>query len=234
MLIIVRHGRTAANARRLLQGRVDHPLDELGRRQAVAAGQAIRLSVGDPNAPGLGPVPPVAQVISSPLLRARQTAEIVREQLGSVAAVQAIVEDSGWAELSYGEWEDRPVAEVAASEWKDWRADPHFAPPGGESLVTLTERVWSACERAAEAVGDEGTVVVCSHVSPIKAAVAWSLGLGDPEAAVAMSWQMHVDQAQITWVGFRRDEPVLWSFNSTEHLIGAAWDASSTGGRATK
>ncbi len=231
MLIIVRHGRTAANARRLLQGRVDHPLDELGRTQAIAAGQAIAASIaastGTHGANAGLRVPPVSHVIASPLRRASQTADIVAEQLGARDSAAVRIEDDGWAELSYGDWEDRPVADVPIEAWNAWRADAHFAPPGGESLVALTERVWLACERAAEVIGDDTAAVVCSHVSPIKAAVAWALGATDVASAVAMSWRMHVDQAQITWVGFRRGEPVLWSFNSTEHLMGAAWDAAA-------
>lgn len=191
-------------------------------------------------------MPPVAEIVSSPLLRARETADVVSSQLrpdesspdesspdASRAAVSMVVDD-GWAELSYGDWEDRPVADVAAADWNAWRADAHFAPPGGESLMALTERVWLACERAARAARDGDTVVVCSHVSPIKAAVAWALGVDDLEAAVALSWRMHVDQAQMTWVGFRRGEPVLWSFNSTEHLMGPAWDAAVDAERARR
>ena len=62
--------------------------------------------------------------------------------------------------------------------WSRWRADPTFAPPGGESLAAVGERVRDACADLADAA-DGGDVVVISHVSPIKAAIAWALGVDD-------------------------------------------------------
>ncbi len=188
MLIIVRHGRTAANAGGLLQGRADNPLDEEGRSQA----EAIAAALGD-----------VDLVVSSPLLRARQTAE----PLGLDIEI-----DDRWIELDYGEWEARPVADVTPESWAAWRADRHFAPPGGESLASLNGRVAAACGDLIEAARNQ-TVAVFTHVSPIKSAMAWALGVDDE-----ISWRLHVAQAQISRIVIRGDRPALTSFNDTSHL----------------
>ena len=90
--------------------------------------------------------------------------------------------------------------------------DAAFVPAGGESLATLAERVMSACESLCEAAA-ETDVVVVSHVSPIKTAVAWALGLG-----AEIGWRSHLDQASITRISFGSRGPLLRSFNETGHL----------------
>ena len=185
MLVLVRHGRTTANATGLLLGRADPPLDEHGRQQAAA----LAASVAD-----------ARRVVCSPLRRARETADA----LGLPVEV-----DERWIELDYGELDGRPIAEVPADLWRRWRADVAFAPPGGESLAALGRRVRAACEDlAAEAAGHD--VVVVTHVSPIKAAVAWALGVGDE-----LSWRLHVAPASITRIAVRDGWGVLTTFNWT-------------------
>jgi broad specificity phosphatase PhoE len=183
VLILVRHGRTEANATALLQGRLDLPLDDVGLRQAREVARAIG---------------PVDRVISSPLLRATQTAE----PFGAATTV-----DDRWLELDYGAYDGMPLAEVPADSWVRWRTDPDFATPGGESMGELNVRVRAACTDAYE-LAREQTVVVVSHVSPIKAAVAWAVG-GD----LAMSFRLFLDQAAVCRITVGRDGPILSSFN---------------------
>jgi probable phosphoglycerate mutase len=198
VLILVRHGRTAANAAGLLQGRADHPLDEVGQAQAARIAAALA---------------DVDRVVSSPLARARQTAA----HLGRDVEV-----DDRWRELDYGEFEGRPLHAVSAQDWAKWRGDPHFAPPGGESLLALHERVCAALDELAAAARRD-TVVVVSHVSPIKSAVAWALGTG-----VELSWRITVDQASISRVLVGPQGAVLRAFNETGHLAGL--DGATSGG----
>lgn len=196
MLILVRHGRTSANAAGLLQGRVDNELDEVGVRQASQIAAALSRTDRPPD-----------RIISSPLLRARQTAQATAELTGLEIAI-----DERWSELDYGEWDGIPISEVRAPDWQRWRADTGFAPPGGESLAQLNDRVDAACnELAALAAGRN--VAVFTHVSPIKSAVRWALGTSDE-----ISWHLHVSQAQITTIGFRGPMPRLSVFNDTSHL----------------
>jgi probable phosphoglycerate mutase len=90
-----------------------------------------------------------------------------------------------------------------------WRAEDGTAPEG-ESLDSLSRRVESFC---LEALEDDGLVVAVSHVSPIKAAAAWALGVDG-----TVAWRMFLGLASITRVGRGRSSPVLLSFNETGHL----------------
>ncbi|HEC10404.1 MAG TPA: histidine phosphatase family protein [Acidimicrobiales bacterium] len=186
MLILVRHGRTAANASGLLQGRLDNPLDAHGHRQARGLAQSL----------------PVAdRIVASPLLRARQTAEALASATGEVDI------DERWLELDYGEFDGRRFSDLPAGVWERWRDDPGFRPPGGETLAELRERVWAACDDLAEEAA-AGDVVVVSHVSPIKAAVAWALGTRED-----LSWRMHLSTASVTRVDTGGGRVRLVEFN---------------------
>ena len=181
MLVLVRHGRTAANASGLLLGRADPPLDEHGRAQAAALAAAVadaRRVVSSPAAAGPGdgrrPRPP---------RRGRRAA--------------------GWSSTT-GSSTGARIADVPADLWRRWRADVDFAPPG--------RRV--AGRPRAGGCGPPATtwpprrprrdVVVVSHVSPIKAAVAWALGVGDE-----LSWRLHVAPASVTRIAVRDGRGVL-------------------------
>lgn len=193
MLILLRHGRTQANAKGLLQGRIDPELDDLGQRQAAAAAEWLG---------------PVDRVIASPLRRARDTAAALT---GSVDDVEI---DDRFIELDYGEWEGRPVGDVAPETWQQWRSDLHFTPPGGESLYDLGVRVRSGLAALADEASSTDVVVV-SHVSPIKASVAWALGQSDE-----LTWRTRLGQASICRIDFRGGEPQLLEFNTTAHVRG--------------
>jgi broad specificity phosphatase PhoE len=187
-LYLLRHGRTAANAGGLLLGRADPVLDDLGQAQAAALASVV-------TAP--------ARVISSPLQRCRSTA--------AVFGVPVEV-DERWIELDYGDWDQQPLGSLPAGAWEQWRADLDFRPPGGETLAELGRRVRAACaEVAADAAS--GDVVIVTHVSPLKAALAWALGVGDE-----ISWRLHVQPASVSRVGIRPQGPVLLTFNETAHL----------------
>ncbi len=190
-LIIVRHGRTAYNAQGLLQGRVDNPLDAVGEQQAAVLGDHI--------APLLDGQ---AVIMSSPLLRARSTAAALAERTGI-----EIVIDERWIELSYGVYDGVPQGEVPADVWARWRDDPHFAPDQGETLAQVQKRVSQACEELLESLQGR-TAVIVSHVSPIKSAVAWALGVD-----VGVSWRTHLDTASMTRITLTSRGPVLRSFN---------------------
>jgi broad specificity phosphatase PhoE len=188
MLFVVRHGQTTANATGLLLGRADVPLTDTGLEQAAALA---------------GAVGPVARVISSPLQRARQTA----------AAFGAPVDvDERWTELDYGIYDERPITDVPSELWDHLRADKEYAPPEGESLASLGRRVRSACDELVEEA-TASDVVVVSHVSPIKAAVAWTLGAGDE-----IAWRTFVGLASITRIGLNERGPLLRTFNEMAHL----------------
>lgn len=188
MLILVRHGQTQANAEARVLGRADPPLTELGQRQATAMAAAVGS---------------VDRVVASPLLRAAQTAEC----FGVPVEV-----DERWIELDFGEYDERLLTDVPADVWQRWRGDTDYAPPGGESLMSVGERVRAACEALADDARDRNVVVV-SHVSPIKAAVTWALGTGDE-----VIWRLFLDLASVSKVQIGPHGPVLRTYNDTTHL----------------
>ena len=192
MIAFVRHGQTELNRAGRLQGRVDAPLSEVGVQQAAALAESFAGSS-------------VARVVSSPLQRAVATAAAIAGRHGLDVEV-----DERLIELDYGEWDARALSDIAPADWAAWRADPAFAPPGGERLAEVTARVSSFCADAL----DGSSVVAVSHVSPIKAAVCAALGVGE-----AVTWRMQLAVASVTRIGARPDGGAyLASFNEVHHL----------------
>jgi alpha-ribazole phosphatase len=189
MLILVRHGRTGHNASRRLLGRLDLPLDELGERQAAALGASPLFAE-------------VTRVVSSPLQRARATAEA----LGRPVEV-----DDRWIEVDYGIYDGLPLGEVPASLWDSWQQDQEWCPEGGESMAAVGRRVRSACDDLWSSAVSEDVAVV-THVSPIKAAVGWALGVD-----VGTGARLFVDTASVCRIGAGRFGPALHSFNEVHH-----------------
>jgi probable phosphoglycerate mutase len=191
VLYLVRHGRTAANAQGLLQGRLDPPLDELGHRQA----EAMAAMIG-----------PVDEVICSSLGRARETASYFMAE-GAEPEI-----DDRWIEIAYGEYEGVPVGEVPPDVWQAWRTNTQFRTRGGESFGDLDGRVRDALGELSDRI-HERNIVVVSHVSPIKAAVAWSLGV-----TMDIMFHCHLAQASLCRVDRGRFGPVLHSFNEQSEV----------------
>jgi probable phosphoglycerate mutase len=194
VIAFVRHGETATNRAGRLLGRADPPLTEAGRAQAAALGAAF--------AAGTRPL----AVVSSPLQRALETAAAIAAPSGL-----EVERDERLIEIDYGEWDERGFEDVPAEDMRRWRADPAFVPPGGESLAVVQERV-SECAADLLARSGDRLVIAVSHVSPIKGAVAWALGVG-PE----ISWRMRLDLASVTRIG---RGPSLLTFNEVARAPG--------------
>lgn len=193
-LLLARHGETVPNRRGVLLGRDDPPLTDRGREQARAL--AGWVSALEPS-----------RVISSPLSRCFETAATVAD-----ACSLEVVAEERLVELDYGEWEGLSFDDIPDEASSRWRADAHFRPPGGESLADVQERVGAWCRELGRSQ-DDTTVVAVSHVSPIKAAVAWAL-----DAAPDVAWRMFVDVASVTRLGLRSDGGVLLGFNERSYL----------------
>ena len=196
--LLLRHGQTAMSVQKRYAGRSDVPLTDTGVRQAAAA--AKRLA-----AAGIG------AIVTSPLQRTVRTAE-------EVAAVTGlpVMTDDGFRETDFGDWEGLTFAEVRErwpSEVTAWLADPLVGPPDGESFAEVGERVTAALHRVL--AGRQGqTILIVSHVTPIKTLVAAAL-LAPPPAL----YRMHLDVAALCEIDWYADGPaVLRSFNDTAHL----------------
>lgn len=178
-VILVRHGRTTANATGMLAGRTAGVrLDKVGRDQAART--ALRLA----------PVPLVG-VVSSPLERCRQTARIILDQQTGEPAMPI---ERGITECDYGEWQGRALKELAKEKlWSVVQTQPSAAAfPGGESLTAMQARAVSAIRRldaSFESRHGAGAVwVAVSHGDIIKSILADALG-------------MHLDLFQRIYVG---------------------------------
>ena len=198
--LLLRHGETPMSVQKRYAGRSDVPLTDTGVLQAAAAAKRLASA-------GIG------VIVTSPLLRATQTAQEVAEVTGA-----PVVTDQGFRETDFGAWDGLTFAEVRQrwpAEVTTWLADPAVAPPGGESLVEVGARVTEALHRVLTG-HQQQTILIVSHVTPIKTLVAAAL-LAPPAAL----YRMHLDVAALSEIDWYADGPaVLRSFNDTGHLTG--------------
>ena len=196
--MLLRHGQTPMSVQKRYAGRSDAPLTDVGVQQAAAAAKRLASA-------GLG------VIVTSPLLRTVQTAQQVAAVTGA-----AVVTDDGFRETDFGAWEGLTFAEVRerwSAELAAWLADPEVAPPGGESFTDVSARVTAALHRVLTVRAGQ-TVLIVSHVTPIKTLVAAAL-LAPPAAL----YRMHLDVAALCEIDWYADGPaVLRSFNDTGHL----------------
>lgn len=197
--ILLRHGQTALSVERRFAGRGDVPLTETGRQQAAAV--AARLK-------GRGAID---LVVSSPLSRARHTAEAVAEATGA-----GLLIDEDLAETDFGAWEGLTFAEVM-KRWPDematWMGSADVAPPGGESLSGAARRALTSLDRLL-AEHQFQKMVLVSHVTPIKTIICRAL-LAPPAAL----FRIQLDVASLSEADWFADGPAqLRSMNDTAHL----------------
>lgn len=165
-LVLVRHGRTSYNVQGRLQGRLDIDLDEVGRRQVAAT------------APVIAAMEPAA-VLSSPLQRARHTAEAIAS-----AAGVSVREDGRLVEIDVGVWSGEKASQLRRNDptyAAGMTARDDYVRPGGESAGEVAERIIAVC---ADAVGEHAgqTVVLVSHGFALRTAAAYLMG-GDYAAS---------------------------------------------------
>lgn len=203
-LLLARHGMTALSPAKRFSGIGDPDLSAAGRAQAAAL--AVRVAAISTATEG-----GVTAVVSSPAARARQTAGAAADALG----VAAVVEDE-LHETDFGAWEGLTFAEARASSpeaFERWLADSAAAPPGGESFDAVTERVLRARDRVL-AGHPRATVLVVSHVTPIKTLVRAALG-----APASALYRMELDTASLSSIAYFADGAAsLRRFNDTAHL----------------
>lgn len=199
-LLLLRHGETALSVERRFSGLGDAELTAKGLAQAEAAASRLsrepyRLDV----------------IVTSPLQRARQTAEAVAQRAGLTVEV-----DEGLRETDFGAWEGHTFTEIQRrwpAELAAWLDDPATAPPDGESFEATARRVEESRDRLVEQYTGR-TVLVVSHVTPIKTLLR--LALTAPPSAL---YRMHLDLACLSLIDYFSDGPaVVKSFNDTGHL----------------
>lgn len=184
-LLLLRHGQTELSAQRRYSGRGNPALTDLGVRQAEAAAQYLGRKGG------------IAAVVSSPLRRAYDTAAAVAGELGLDVTV-----DDDLIETDFGAWEGLTFSEAAQRDSAlhlRWLGDTSVPPPDGESFDAVAARVRVAQHRIiAEHAGR--TVLVVSHVTPIKTLLRLAL-----DAGPAILYRLHLDLASLSIAEFYPD-----------------------------
>ena len=210
-LILVRHGRTLLTETHKISGRggLDPQLSVAGRDDALrAASELSKIGHSGPFAKISAP----SAIVSSPISRTRETASIIAEKLNIPIAINDDI-----AEIAFGDWDGHTNQEVAA-KWSErydaWRGDETIAPPGGgESLVDFDQRVQKARRSILEEYEGQ-TVVLVSHVMPIRGFIKAALVADWPTY-----WRASVAPCSLTILRFWGEEAAEVSVvNHTAHL----------------
>ena len=199
-VILVRHGRTTANASGVLAGRTAGvELDGLGEDQSKRAGERLAAV-------------PLVGVVSSPLERCRQTAQAILDQQRDSPPMPI---EEGITECDYGQWQGRALADLAKEDlWSVVQTQPSAATfPGGESLTAMQARAVTAIRRldaAFEAEHGPGAVwAAVSHGDIIKSVLADALGMH-----LDLFQRINVNPASISIVRYSPARPDVVSVNT--------------------
>jgi probable phosphomutase (TIGR03848 family) len=199
-VILVRHGRTTANASGTLAGRLPGvKLDETGAAQAARVGERLA---------GV----PLAAVVSSPMERCRQTAKAI---VAARTAPIPVSSERGLTECDYGDWQGRPLRELAKEKlWSTVQTQPSAAEfPGGESMTAMQARAVTAVRRRDAALQTEhgpGAVwVAVSHGDVIKSVLADALGMH-----LDLFQRLHVDPASVSVIRYTGTRPYVLATNT--------------------
>jgi probable phosphomutase (TIGR03848 family) len=206
-VILVRHGRSTANATGVLAGRLPGVhLDDAGVKQASAVGErlaGVRL----------------AAAVTSPLERCRETArEITSRQAEPLRAGT----DKQLSECDYGDWQGRALKELAREKlWKTVQAQPSAATfPGGESMRAMQDRAVAAVRRhdarVAAEHGPDAVWLAVSHGDVIKSILADALG-----THLDLFQRIHVDPASVSIVRYTESRPFVIGTNT--HAGDLSW-----------
>ncbi len=209
-LVLIRHGRTAlTESHKISGGDGDDPeLSAAGRADAAAAASVIAQLGKDGR---WKHIPPVTAVVSSPMNRTRQTAEIIAAPLGLKVEL-----NENLREIGFGDWDGKTNEEVASETPEDllaWQGSYTVSPPNGESLEVFDVRI-NRARRQIVAEYSGKTVVVVAHVMPIRGFIKWALDAGE-----SAYWRPQVAPCSITIIRVWGDQAAeVLATNITAHL----------------
>ncbi len=200
-LLLLRHGQTALSRQRRYSGRGNPELTDVGRRQAADAARYLSGKGG------------ISAVVTSPLQRAYDTAAAAAGALGLAVKV-----DDDLIETDFGEWEGLTFLEASQRQpdlHGRWLRDTSLPAPGGESFDEVAHRVQRARDRILTEHGGS-TVLVVSHVTPIKTLLRLALGAG-----MSILHRLHLDLASLSIAEFYPDDGAsVRLVNDTSYLTG--------------
>ena len=200
-VLLIRHGRTAANTSGVLAGRTPGvELDDTGRQQAAEIGRRLAAL-------------PLSALVTSPLRRCRQTALALQSARPEPLAIST---EQGLIECGYGEWTGRSLKELSKDKlWPVVQQQPSAVRfPGGESMTEMAARAvgavrsWNA--RLSERHGEQAVWAAVSHGDVIKAILADALGMH-----LDSFQRIFVDPASVSVVRYTPTRPYVVTMNST-------------------
>ena len=197
-VFLVRHGRTGWNKEQVFRGHKDVPLDEVGREEARLVGERLKREG-------------IKAVFSSPLSRARETAEAVaRSHNVEVQIVEGLID------LHFGDWEGLSLKEVQkqySDLYAQWQGAPHKVIfPGGEGLAAVRSRAIKAVEKIVERHPQEAVALV-SHRVVLKVLICALLGLDNSHF-----WNIRQDNCGFTTFTYETNRFILTKHNDTSSL----------------
>jgi probable phosphomutase (TIGR03848 family) len=217
-VILLRHGRTSANAAGTLAGRSPGVhLDDVGRTQAERAGERLA-------------VVPLATLVTSPLDRCKETARAVAARQ---AAKPRVHSDRALTECDYGEWQGRKLRDLARlALWRTVQTNPSAATfPGGESLAQMQARAVDAVRRrdavVTRASGADSVWLAVSHGDLIKSVLADALGMH-----LDLFQRIQVDPGAISVIRYTDARPYVLASNTHEGDL--SWLVAKPGRRSRR
>lgn len=209
-VILVRHGRTHLTESKKISGRGgENPhLSELGKEDAHRVAKALK-EIG--NSGQYAYLNPPSAIISSPIQRTVDTANIIANELGLAVTLEEDV-----AEISFGDWDGHTNEEVSKAwpeQWEAWRGSWTVAPPNGESLVEFDARVMRARKRITQDHAGQ-TVIVVAHVMPIRGFTRYAF-----DGGISAYWATQIAPCSMTILRLWGEQAVeVVTVNDTNHL----------------
>jgi probable phosphoglycerate mutase len=199
LIILIRHGECEGNIKGMFRGRSDFPLNERGFIQAQDLARELNNFS-------------IKYIYTSPLSRARQTAEVISYQCG----VEIKVEE-GFNNIELGNWEGRYKKEIEKRfpvEWKLWVSNPEkLQVKGIETLYEVQKRSMTCLNNLISKHKGE-TLAVVSHRAVLKPLIAGCLNIASP-----YFWKIHLDTASYSFLLYKEGmEYCLVQLNQTKHL----------------
>ncbi len=199
LVLVVRHGLTASTGTALTGWTPGIYLDDRGRGQAAALARRLEAV-------------PLDGIISSPLERCRETAEVIAA--GRPGPSGTVQEDERLAECRYGDWTGKPLKKLAADPlWRVVQAHPsamRFPGKDGESMLDMQHRAVSAVRDWNARLGRDAVYLVCSHGDVIKSVLTDSLGMN-----LDMCQRIQVDPCSLSVIRYTPLRPFVLRMNDT-------------------
>lgn len=212
-LLLVRHGETEWNRQKRFQGHIDVPLNDNGREQSQKAAEFLKDI-------------PIDFALTSPMLRPKETAEIILKHHPNVK----LEDHPGLREISHGLWEGKLEPEIEQTypgqlhQWRDFPASVQM--PEGENLQQVWDRAIAAWNSIVNEAGSQ-TGLVVAHDATNKVILCHLLGLGPEDF-----WKIKQGNCAVSAIDYPQGPdglPVLQALNITTHLAGGILDKTAAG-----